>query len=106
MEAWMDRILERFGQQAILYTRNGYFNLQLVFQSVNSRFWQNMEHVHTPLGRVPRGQYLCMLPAGTKAQVGDSLALQGKEYDIRKLEDMYIGDKVIYIWGLCVEKGV
>jgi hypothetical protein len=47
-----------------------------------------------------------MLPAGTRAQVGDSLAVQGKEYDIRKLENMCIGDKVIYIWGLCVEKGV
>ena len=102
----MDRILENFGQPVILYTQNDYFYIQAVFQSVNSRFWQNMEHVHTPLGRVPRGQYLCMLPAGTPAQVGDSLAVHGKEYDIRKLEDMYIGDKVIYTWGLCVEKGV
>lgn len=99
-------MLARFGQPVILYTKNGPFYIQAIFQSVNSRFWQNMEHVHTPLGRVPRGQYLCMLPAGTRAQVADSLAVQGKEYDIRKLENMCIGDKVIYIWGLCVEKGV
>ena len=106
MKNWMDRILVRFGQSGILYTKNGYYDIRLVFQSVNSRFWQNMEHVHTPLGRVPRGQYLCMLPAGTKADVGDSLAVQGKEYDIRKLENMCIGETAIYIWGLCVEKGV
>ena len=106
MKGWMEKMLARFGQSTILYTKNGPFYIQAIFQSVNSRFWQNMEHVHTPLGRVPRGQYLCMLPAGTRAQVGDSLAVQGKEYDIRKLENMCIGDKVIYIWGLCVEKGV
>lgn len=106
MKGWMEKMLARFGQSAILYTKNGPFYIQAIFQSINSRFWQNMEHVHTPLGRVPRGQYLCMLPAGTRAQVGDSLAVQGKEYDIRKLENMCIGDKVIYIWGLCVEKGV
>ena len=106
MKQWMDRLFDKFGQHAILYTKNGYYELQVVFQSVNSRFWQNMEHVYSPLGRIPRGQYLCMLPAGVKAQEGDHLTLQGREFDIRKLENMYMGSKIIYVWGLCVEKGV
>ena len=102
----MDRLFDKFGQHAFLYTHNGHYELQVIFQSVNSRFWQNMEHVYSPLGRIPRGQYLCMLPAGVKAKEGDHLALQGKEYDIRKLENMYLGGKIVYVWGLCVEKGV
>lgn len=106
MERWMDRILEKYGQPAILYTKKGYYYVQVIFQSVNSRSWQNMEHVHSPLGRIPRGQYLCILPAGVKAQEGDRLTLQGREFDIRKLENMYIGQETIYVWGLCVEKGV
>lgn len=102
----MDRLFQKFGQQAILYTKSGYFYIQVIYQSVNSRFWQNMEHVYSPLGRIPRGQYLFMLPVGVKAQEGDFMSLQGKEYDIRKLETMYLGSKPIYLWSLCVEKGV
>jgi hypothetical protein len=106
MDRWMDRLFEKFGQQAILYTKNGYFYIRVIYQSVNSRFWQNMEHVYSPLGRIPRGQYLFILPAGVKAQEGDYMTLQGREFDIRKMENMYLGSKAIYVWSLCVEKGV
>ena len=105
MQKWMDRFLQRFGQPAVLYTPSSHMSVRVIFQSVNSRSWQNMQHIHEPLGRVPRGQYLCMLPAGTPASEKDSLILQGKEYEIRKLENMYWGDQVVYLWSLCVEKG-
>ena len=39
------------------------------------------------------------------AQVGDSLILRGIEYEIRKLENKYLGSRIVYVWGLCVEKG-
>lgn len=105
MYGWMDRLLKRFGQQAVLYTKGAQTTVWVVFQSVNSRSWQNMEHGYSPLGRIPRGQYLCILPAGVPGQVGDSLILRGTEYEIRKLENQYLGSQVVYVWGLCVEKG-
>lgn len=101
----MERILRCFGQQATLYSKGVVTKIQIIFQSVNSRSWQNMEHGYSALGRIPRGQYLCILPAGSPAQVGDSLILRGIEYEIRKLENKYLGSRIVYVWGLCVEKG-
>jgi hypothetical protein len=106
MDRWMDRLFDKFGQKAILYTKSGYSNIRVIYQSVNSRFWQNMEHVYSPLGRIPRGQYLIMLPVDVKAHEGDFMSLEEKVFDIRKLETMYLGSKPIYQWSLCVEKGV
>lgn len=105
MRKWMERLIQQIGQPAMLYSKNAHSQIQVIFQSVNSRSWQNMEHGYSPLGRIPRGQYLCILPAGGPAQVGDSLILRGIEYEIRKLENKYMGAQVIYVWGLCVEKG-
>ena len=105
MDRWMDKLFKRFGQQVALYSKGVRTTVWAVFQSVNSRSWQNMEHGYSPLGRIPRGQYLCILPAGVAAQAGDSLILRGTEYEIRKLENIYLGSRVVYVWGLCVEKG-
>ena len=105
MRKWMERLIQRIGPPAMLYSKGAHSQIQVIFQSVNSRSWQNMEHGYSPLGRIPRGQYLCILPAGGPAQVGDSLILRGIEYEIRKLENKYMGAQVIYVWGLCVEKG-
>ena len=98
--------MSHFGQSAELIIGDKRTTVRVIFQSVNSRSWQNMEYVQSPLGRIPRGQYLCILPAGLKADEGSRLALQGKEYEIQKLENIYLGAEVIYVWGLCVEKGV
>lgn len=106
MEKWVDRLMDQFGQPAELIIRSKRIPVQVIFQSVNSRSWQNMEYVQSPLGRIPRGQYLCMLPAGSTAEEGGRLVLQEREYEIQKLENIYLGTKIIYIWGLCVEKGV
>lgn len=106
MEKWVDGLMARFGQPAVLRNGSTSTPVQVIFQSVNSRSWQNMEYVQSPLGRIHRGQYLCMLPAGIPAVDGSRLVLQGREYEIQKLDNIYFGAKIIYLWGLCVEKGV
>ena len=106
MRELMDQLFRRYGTEAVLLRGEQQYAVKAFFHSVNSRSWQNMEYVQSPLGRIPRGQYLCILPAGSKAEEGGRLALQGKEYQIQKLENIYLGSKVIYVWGLCVEKGV
>ena len=105
MRNLMDQLFRRYGTDAVILRGDDRQEVKAFFHSVNSRSWQNMEHGYSPLGRIPRGQYLCILPAGGPAQVGDSLILRGIEYEIRKLENKYMGAQVIYVWGLCVEKG-
>ena len=37
---------------------------------------------------------------------GDTLNLGTKSYLFRRVESYYFGNQPIYLWGLCVEKGV
>ena len=105
MQNVMNRLLQTYGQPAVLMTGGENLPVQVFFHSINSQSWQNMEHSYASLGRIPRGQYICVLPAGFPGVEGDSLVLQGREFEVRKLEEMYLGTQVAYIWGLCVERG-
>ena len=105
MRYWMDRILERYGQPGTVFSGGGSRTVQLILQSVRSLSWQNMDHRHCPLGEIPRGQYICLLPADTAADEGDDLMVEGTEYTFRRVERMKTGEETIYLWCLCVEKG-
>lgn len=58
-----------------------------------------------PLGEIPRGQYICVLPVAVSAEAGDTVEVGQKSYQIRRAEDMRVGDGVMYHWCLCVQKG-
>ena len=105
MKKLLDRILARYGQTALRYRVGEVQRVQAFFWSVNSTSWQNMERLLLPLGEVPRGQYICVLPAGVTAAAEDTLEVNGRQYLLRKLEEMCLGTGPVYQWGLCVEKG-
>lgn len=105
MKKLMDRILIRYGQPALLCRAGATQKVRAFFWSDNSTSWQNMERMFLPLGEVPRGQYVCVLPAEISAGVGDTLELEGRQYLVQKLETMYLWTGPVYQWGLCVEKG-
>ena len=75
------------------------------FFSVNSRSWQNMDQAFSSLGEIPRGQYICVLPATASAAAGDTVDVGEKTYQFRRIEDMRLRDTVVYRWCLCVERG-
>lgn len=105
MKKLMDGILARYGVAATLQNAAGEQDIKVFFHSVNSSSWQNMERVFMPLGEVPRGQYLCVLPAGTAAEPEDTLTVDGRAYLLRKVEKMALFTGPLYCWALCVEKG-
>lgn len=76
------------------------------FRAVNSKSWQNMESEATLLGEISRGQYVYMGPAAVEVKEGDTLSLGGKNYLFRRVERYYYRNTPVYLWGLCVEKGV
>lgn len=76
------------------------------FQPVRSKSWQSLVNAATPLGEIPRGQYVYIGPAGVEVAIGDELTVGGRGYLFRRVEPYYYGDETVYIWGLCVEKGV
>ena len=75
------------------------------FQPVRSKSWQYLEGNYSPLGEVPRGQYVYIGPADQAIDVGGTLEVGGKDYMVRRVEPVYHGEEVAYFWGMCVEKG-
>ena len=104
MRQLLDRLFDLYGKTAILERAGVQKRVQVFFQGSNSKSWQNMERVYGPLGEIPRGQSLCFLRSGT-AKVGDGLWLQGRAYRICRVEDMLLGEHVLYQWCLCAQKG-
>lgn len=105
MRKLMDGVFERYGTTATIQTAAGEQQIKVFFYSVNSSAWQNMERVFSPLGEVPRGQYICVLPMDAVAGPEDTLTVAGHKYLLRRVEDMVMFTGAVYRWALCVEKG-
>ena len=75
------------------------------FQPVRSKSWQYLEGNFSPLGEVPRGQYVYIGPAQQELSFGETLTVDGKDYMVRRVEPVYYAEEVAYYWAMCVEKG-
>ena len=106
MRKMADGIFRQYGTKMQLTSGEAVKQVRGFFQPVRSKSVQSMVNSATPLGEIPRGQYVYMGPAEAEAAIGDRLAVMGKEYLFRRVEPYYYGDEIVYIWGLCVEKGV
>lgn len=105
MRKLMDGVFERYGMPATIHTAAGDQQLKVFFHSVNSSSWQNMERQFSPLGEVPRGQYICVLPVHAVAEPEDTMTVGGRQYLFRRIEEMVMFTGAVYRWALCVEKG-
>ena len=99
-------IFRQYGSTMLLTSGSAVRKVKGFFQPVRSKSWQSMVNTATPLGEIPRGQYVYMGPASVTVAIGDLLEIGGKNYLFRRVEPYYYGDETVYIWGLCVEKGV
>ena len=104
MRQKMERILDAYG---VTVTRKsaGEVTYKGFFQPVRSKSWQYLEGNFSPLGEVPRGQYVYIGPTGQPVQAGETLEVGGKDYLLRRVEPVYYGQETAYYWGMCVEKG-
>jgi hypothetical protein len=103
MQRKIEKILDTYG---VSVTRKGEeATYRGFFQPVRSKSWQYLEGNYSPLGEVPRGQYVYIGPAGQVIDVGETLEVGGKEYMVRRVEPVYYGEEIAYFWGMCVEKG-
>lgn len=105
MNGLMNGVLNRYGVDAVLQTATESKNLKVFFHSINSSVWQNVDRVFCALGEVPRGRYLCVMPADAAAAPEDTLIVYGRSYLLRRVEQMSAFTGPVYCWCLCVEKG-
>ena len=106
MQQTMEKLMSRYGTDMTIVSGGNETTVRAFFRAVNSKSWQNMESVVSLLGEISRGQYVYLGPADTAVKEGDTLNLGQKSYLFRRVEAYYFENQPVYLWGLCVEKGV
>ena len=105
MRRMVEKILDSYGAAVTLEGQSGEHTLRAFFQPVRSKSWQYLEGNYSPLGEVPRGQYVYIGPVEPEARVGDTLRVGGRNYWLRRTELIQDREGPVYCWGMCVEKG-
>lgn len=101
----MQRIFAEYGVDATLVSAQGAQSVRILFRAVRSTTWQNVQPVVTPLGQIPQGRCVCLIPPQTDAQEGDALTVWGKTYLLRRVQEVGAFREMLGRWCLCVEKG-
>lgn len=101
----IDKILKRYGLQLQLKQGQREESFRGFLQPSRSKSLQNLQMEFSPLGQIPDGMYVLLAPAYVNAERGDTVELKDKSYELRRVEKVMYGDKTLYIWALCREKG-
>ena len=105
MRQMIEKILKAYGSAVTLQHQDGTYDIRAFFQPVRSKSWQYLEGNYSPLGEIPRGQYVYIGPVEPQAEAGDTLIVDSKAYWLRRTELVRDSGGAVYCWGMCVEKG-
>ena len=105
MRQMIEKILHSYGTVVTLNHGTEAHSFRAFFQPVRSKSWQYLEGNYSPLGEIPRGQYVYIGPVAPAATAGDTLTVGGKSYWLRRTELIRDREGAVYCWGMCVEKG-
>ena len=106
MKRMVEKILSQFGTDMVAQSGGTTRKIRGFLQAVNSASWQSRESEATLLGEISRGQYTFIGPVGSRVREGDTLTLGDRTYLLRRVEPYRYRNQEVYLWGLCVEKGV
>lgn len=105
MRRFTEKVFRCWGTELTLRREGAEWRLRGFLQHSGSKSWRSMEKNVSPLGQIPGGQYVYIGPAQPAAAAGDVLRLGDKEYELRRAELVWLRNKPLYCWGLCVERG-
>ena len=105
MRKMVEKILKTYGTAVTLQQNGNSLAIRAFFQPVRSKSWQYLEGNYSPLGEIPRGQYVYIGPIEPQAMAGDTVTVGEKSYWLRRTELIRDADGPVYCWGICVEKG-
>lgn len=70
MQRMVEKILNTYGTAVTLHHGGTDYELRAFFQPVRSKSWQYLEGNYSPLGEIPRGQYVYIGPVEPAAEAG------------------------------------
>lgn len=108
MRTMIEKLIDRYGTTFSLLRGDGNIEIKGILQIVGAASRQNMQIDFTPLGEVPRGRYLLLVPAEPEVSKGDVMTKNGsgRYFTISRVEQVWFREKTIYCWCLCEERGV
>ena len=98
------KIFRRYGIPLLKQTTEG---TETVYGFVHHTASSARKHLlpeYTPLGELPRGHYLILVPTNC-AKIGQLLMHDGRWHIVRRMERIYIGNEAVYDWCLCERRG-
>lgn len=104
MKKLVDKIFRRYGTPLQLQTAEG---AETVYGFVHHTASSARKHLlpeYTPLGEIPQGHYLMLLPVD-RATIGQLVMHDGRWHIVRRIERIYVGSKALYDWCLCEKRG-
>lgn len=101
MRRVIEELLQRFGVDALVKG----IPIRIFLQFSNSKSWDSMNPIITPVGQIPGGQYLYIGPADIAIASDDEVTVAGTDYIIRRSEVYQTNEGPIYRWALCALKG-
>lgn len=105
MQQTVEKFLRRYGSDIRVRSGEQTVQIRAFLQPVTGR-GQNMAQIGvSPLGREAAGQYIYIGPLEPAVAEGDGLELDGREYILRRTEQINGVSGPVYRWGMCVEKG-
>lgn len=81
------------------------FPIRAFLQDTQSRGKENVKRDLFPLGQMGTGIYVYLGPVEPAAAAGDCITMDDRCFQVRRAENVMVGSKAVYRWGLCVEKG-
>ena len=101
----VDRIFRRYGAPVVVITSYDYVTIYGFAEHTATSARKYVLPEHSPLGELPRGHYLMLLPLTLVLKPGDSLMYSNHWYVVRRAEKVYFRDEALYYCCLCEEKG-
>lgn len=105
MQQMVGKILKSYGSAVTLSHEGAEYEVRAFFQPVRSKSWSYLSGEYSPLGEIPRGQYVYIGPVEPLAAVGDTVTIGKRSYWLRRSELIHDANGPVYCWGMCVEKG-
>ncbi len=104
MKKLVDKIFRRYGVPIDVQYTAGVSRAYGFVQHATASARRYLFPEYTPLGQVPQGHFLILLPLQI-AREGQQLMYDGKWYIVRRLERVWLGKSAIYDRCICEERG-
>lgn len=104
MQKLVDKIFRKYGVPITVQTDNETYLVNGFVENAATSARKYLLSEYASLGEIPQGYYVILLPR-YEARLGREVMFGAKWCIIRRIEQIWFQDKVLYDWCLCEERG-